>query len=259
MYDQIARYYDLTHADLTEDIPVVLALAEEAGGPVLELGCGSGRLLLPLARAGYAVTGVDNSAAMLARARARLAAEPIGVQTRVRLVEADMTGFELADDGRFPLIIIPYNTFLHLDTTQKMAALRQIKQYVRQDGRLFIDLINPFWIAATPDDDAPILENELTDPETGSTILQFAQNQLDEAAQTLSIIWTYETPPPKIGAAPQRITAKASYHYLFPHQIELLLRDAGFKLESLAGDYDRSPFDENSERLLITAKPLYYQ
>ena len=61
MYDQIAHYYDLTHADLTDDIDFILSLAQAVNGPILELGCGSGRLLLPLARAGFTVTGVDNS------------------------------------------------------------------------------------------------------------------------------------------------------------------------------------------------------
>ncbi len=69
MYDQIARFYDLTHAELTADLPFVLQLASEAGGPILELGCGSGRLLLPLARAGHSVIGLDLSGAMLAMQR----------------------------------------------------------------------------------------------------------------------------------------------------------------------------------------------
>ena len=75
-YDAIARYYDLSHQSLVEDIPFLLRVAAETGGPALELGCGSGRLLVPLARAGYAVTGVDNSPEMLARAELRLAGEP---------------------------------------------------------------------------------------------------------------------------------------------------------------------------------------
>ena len=75
-YDRIARYYDLTHDRLTADVPFLLAQAAEAGGPVLEIGCGSGRLLVPLARAGQTITGVDRSAEMLARAEPRLAALP---------------------------------------------------------------------------------------------------------------------------------------------------------------------------------------
>lgn len=251
MYDQIARYYDLTHADLTADIDTILTLARQADGPVLELGCGSGRLLLPLARAGHMVTGVDNSAAMLALARIALQKEPLAVQNRVTLRQADMARLEL-DNGRFTLALIPYNTFLHLDSAQKTAALQQVKKHLVGNGRLFIDLINPFAMAATPNDHAISLENSFTDPETGHTVLQMASSHLDEARQQLQITWIYDATPPG-GGPVHRIIATADYHYLFPHQIELLLRETGFRLIHLAGDYDQSPFDEESERLLVTA------
>jgi len=253
MYDQIARYYDLTHADLTEDVPFILALAEEFGGPILELGCGSGRLLIPLARAGHQVVGLDNSAAMLALARARLAAEPTAVQKRITLVEADMTKFELTGEyGRFPLVIIPYNTFMHLNSQQKMVALKRIKPYLRADGRLFIDLINPFAIAQTPDDDDFILENSFAAPETGQPIQQYARNQLDEDAQILNIIWAYDEFTAD-GDAVQRTTIDAAYHFLYPHQLDLLLNNAGYQLQTLAGDYDNIPFTAESDRLLLLA------
>lgn len=261
MYDQIARFYDLTHANLTDDIAFIINLAREANGPILELGCGSGRLLLPLARAGFTVTGVDNSAAMLARAQAALQAEPPTVQTRVTLIEADMTqldvgnaGTEQSRSGRFALVIIPYNTFMHLDSAQKTAVLRRVKKGLERNGRLFIDLINPFAVATTPDDEEPILENSLTDPQTGHTIQQMAQNQLDEDAQCLYINWIYETLAPD-GNAAQRTAVQAHYHYLFPHQIDLLLQETGFRLTDLSGDYDNSIFDEESDRLLVTAVP----
>ena len=253
MYDQIAHFYDLTHADLTDDIDFILNLAQEAAGPILELGCGSGRLLLPLARAGFTVTGLDNSAAMLARARAALQAEPPDVQARITLLEADMTALDVENAG-FHLVIIPYNTFLHLDTAQKTAVLRRVKKGLTGNGRLFIDLINPFAIAATPDDDEPIPENSLIDPQTGHTIQQLAQNQLDEDAQCLHIHWIYETLAPD-GSPAQRTAVQAHYHYLFPHQIDLLLQETGFRLTDLSGDYDRSVFDEACERLLVTAVP----
>lgn len=253
MYDRIAHYYDLTHADLTDDIEWVLSLAKEAAGPVLELGCGSGRLLLPLARAGCTVTGIDNAAAMLARARARLQNEPDDVKSRIELLEMDMAALDLAGkDGRFALAIIPYNTFMHLDSRQKSAALKGIKRYLAGNGRLFIDLINPFAIAATPNDHALSLENRFTDPQTGHIVLQMASNHLDEASQLLRITWIYDASPPG-GGPVQRTAATADYHYLFPHQIELLLQEAGFRLTSLAGNYDLSSFTEESERLLITA------
>ena len=253
MYDQIARFYDLIHAGLTADIDTIVALAGQQNGPVLELGCGSGRLLLPLARAGYSVTGVDNSPAMLARARRHLDGEREAVQAQVTLVEADMDSFKLAgDEGRFGLAIIAYNALMHLATSEVKATFKRVARYLRSGGRLFIDLSNPFAVAQTPEDRSLTLERVLTDPETSEVILQVASNHLDEAAQALHITWIFDVSP-AAGGPVQRTVAEGAYHYFYPHQLELLLAEGGFRLEKLAGDYDQAPFAEDSPRLLVTA------
>ena len=176
MYDKIAHYYDLTHADLTEDVDYILKLigetAASAGSAqavsILELGCGSGRLLLPLARAGHTVTGIDNATAMLARAQERLIAEPVTVQQRVTLLEADMTQFNIAAN-RFDWAILPYNTFMHLDPNQMSMALRKIAGSLAENGRLLIDLINPIAMASTPNDRLLTLENSLPTPKPATS------------------------------------------------------------------------------------------
>ena len=252
MYDQIARFYDLTHANLTADLPFVVQLAAAANGPILELGCGSGRLLLPLARVGYTITGIDSSPEMLARARGRLAQEDTAVQSRVTLHQADMTSFALPDAPPFGLAIIPYNTLFHLDTAQIVATLRQVKSCLGANGRLFIDVANPVDIANTPEDSLLSLENVLTDPETGELIVHLASNRLDMAEQTLHITWIYDVSAPD-GGPVHRTVAHGAYHYRYPHQLELLLQEAGFKLLHLWGDYDQSPYDETSDRLLLLA------
>lgn len=252
MYDQIARFYDLTHASLTDDIPLILSLAAQANGPVLELGCGSGRLLLPLARAGHRVSGLDLSAAMLDRARARLAQENTAVQQRITLHQANMTDFVLPEAEQFGLVIVPYNTLFHLDTAQTLAMLRRVSDYLAENGRLFLDLANPVDIANTPEDALLSLENVLTDPETGELIVHLASNRLDTANQTLHITWIYDVSSPS-GGPVERTVAQGAYHYRYPHQLELLLQEAGYKLRHLWGDYDQSPYDETSSRLLVLA------
>lgn len=254
MYDAIAHYYDLTHAQLDDDIPLALKLAHEADGPVLELGCGSGRLLLPLARI-TPVIGVDSSAAMLARARQKLRALPSHQADNVTLLEADMAAFRLPEwaAGNVGLALVSYNTFMHLDTAQAMATLAQIRGSLANNGRLFIDLANPFVVAATPEDTAVTLEQIVTDPENGQQVLQFASNRLDAGGQTLYVTWIFDAAPPQ-GGPVSRTVAQMQYHYRFPHQLELLLQEAGLRLEQTAGDYDLSPFDENSERLLLLAR-----
>ena len=253
MYEKIARFYDLTHDGLKDDIGFVLSLAEALEPNVLELGCGSGRLLLPLAQYGHQVTGIDSSAAMLSRARTRVAQASPDISGLIRLVEADMTSFDLpGEEGQFGLVVIPYNTFMHLDADQMMYTLRQVKRHLRPKGRLFMDLINPVSVARTPNDQMLTLENQLIDPETGDLVLQMASSWLDELAQLLNITWIYDCSPAQ-GGAVSRTVANAQYHYLYPHQVELLLKESGLKMESIAGSYDGSPFSEESERLLVTA------
>lgn len=254
VYEQIARYYDLTHDQLTQDIPYILQLARQSEGPVLELGCGSGRLLIPLARAGHRVVGVDNSPAMLARARIRLQKLSSAQRMQVQLLSADMTNLNLtAEIGQsYQLALLPYNTAMHLTPTQLTQTLKQVRTYLGENGRFFIDLANPFIVSQTPNDRLLTLENVLIDPETNDTIVQMASNWLDEDAQTLHITWLYDATPNGKGSV-LRTIVQVAYHYLYPHQLELALRDAGFRVASFCGDYDGTPFDETSMRLLILA------
>jgi hypothetical protein len=164
-----------------------------------------------------------------------------------------MTCFEIAGLERgFALAIISYNTFMHLNPQGMLDTLRQIAPYLHADGTLFIDPINPTRVDQTPNDGTLTLERKLVDPETGDVVLQMASNRIDAETQVLQITWIFDTVP-AIGGALRRAIAEATYYYLFPHQLEMLLEEAGFRLESLAGDYDASPFGEESERLLLLA------
>jgi SAM-dependent methyltransferase len=240
----------LIHAELTEDIPLVLTLAGQTKGPVLELGCGTGRLLLPLARAGHTVIGLDNSPAMLARARSRISAESNPVQQRLTLLEADMTNFSL--DTKVTLAIIPYNTLLHLEPSKMEQVFKAIGRNMDDNGRLFIELVNPQLAAQTPDDRGLTLERVMVDPETGETIVQLASSWADQSRHLLHITWLYDVSPPQ-GGAVHRTAVQATYHYIYPHEVELLLKSAGFRLAGIYGSYGGDHFNEDSERLLIMA------
>lgn len=250
MYDSIAHYYDLTHADLTDDLNTLHQLAQAATGPILECGCGTGRILLPLARAGFNLTGLDNSPAMLAIAQDKLSREAPQVQAKVTLLQGDMTQTKV--DGRFALIIIPYNTLLHLAPTQVKQTFLNLRHHLQPNGRLYLDLINPFTIAQTPNDRMLTLEQSFTDPANGHSVLQFASSWLDDAQQTLHITWIYDDTPPE-GGAIHRTISQFSYHYLYPHELEMRLQQSGLQLETMWGDYDRSPFQEESDRLILIA------
>ncbi len=247
LYDQLAIYYDLVHASVTADIPFYLALAREAGSPVLELGCGSGRTLVPLAAAGVEVVGLDNSAGMLELARARLAQEaPAG---RAELVLGEMADFDLG--RQFPLVTVPYNTWMHLGHAQQPAALRCIGRHLAAGGWLVLDLPAPASIVELEHDQTVVLERTLVLPESGEKVLQFSSTELDEDEQVLHITWLYD----RVGhdGLVRRLVAPMALHYLFPHGAELLLQAAGLPLKALWGSYARNPYTGTSDRMILVA------
>ncbi len=251
-YSRLAPYYDLLHAGLTEDVGFVLALVARNRGLVLELGCGTGRLLLPLARAGCRVMGVDNSAAMLALACRHLAKEPALVRERASLLAGDMTRALFAPET-FALALVPYNTVMHLGPAEAAATIRAVARQLRPGGRLFLDVANPFAVERAPGDQPLSLERILTDPDSGTTIVVLAASQLEETAQRLHTSWLFDASP--AGGGPvERTVVQVAYHYYYPHQIELLLQEAGLQLEALVGGYDDEPFDEAAERMLALAR-----
>jgi SAM-dependent methyltransferase len=250
MYELLARYYDQLHQSLTEDIPLVLALAAESSGPILELGCGTGRLLLPLARAGHEVVGLDNSPEMLARARRHFALEAVSAAGKVTLVLGDALSLpEPVTGRRYGLILIPYNTLLHFSEREAAALLHQAARVLEPHGRLFIDMASPFALAEQDDQTVPVLETTLRDEQTNALIEQWSRSHLDPEAQIMYVAWEFRN----TAVAGKSEAIDMAYHYYYPHQLELLLRQAGLRLSDLLGDYAREPFTEESERLLVLA------
>ncbi|HFC12700.1 MAG TPA: class I SAM-dependent methyltransferase, partial [Anaerolineae bacterium] len=144
MYDTVARFYDAVHADEHEDIAFILEVARSQAGAVLDLGCGTGRVTLPLAQAGFMVVGVDNSAEMLTLANKKV--EAANLQEKVGLISADITNFSL-DHPPFALALISQNTLMHFAESQLPALLQSIYPHLAPDGLLLIDLANPLQLA----------------------------------------------------------------------------------------------------------------
>ena len=256
LYENIAPYYDTLHDWLDEDVELVLSLVA-GSGPVLDLGCGTGRLLLPLARAGHVVTGVDRSLVMLQRAKQRIQDEVhrnegSKVEQRISLLCADMTDFALAGEP-FELAIISYNTLMHLDAAGVVQACRNIRRHLAPGGRLFIDIVNPLLLEKTPGDHLLTLDRTFIDPHSGDLVVVMAANELDESRQLLSITWIYDASPQGGGAIARRV-ARVRYYYYFAHQIELALEHADLELIAMYGSYGQDPFTEESERLLFLAR-----
>jgi len=255
-YSTLARYYDLENAGFTEDLDFWLGLAEEYGDPVLELGCGTGRVLLHLARRGHAVTGLDNSPEMLARLEAKLAAarnmrgdvQHGGVQLNApTVIRADMKDFSLS--GQFKLAIMPYNTFMHLLTLEdQIAALTCIRRHLQPGAALALDMPNP-GEAYAAQEQGLTLERTFMDGER--TVQQFSSVSVDRAMQLAHITWLYDS----VGTdgVVQRAIIPLTLRYTFPGEMRLLLEKCGFALAHLYGDYQRAPFADGSPRMLVVA------
>jgi SAM-dependent methyltransferase len=247
-YAALARYYDLENADFTEDLDYWLQLADEAGDPILELGCGTGRVLLNLARRGHAVTGLDNSPEMLARLGAKLeAASGRHLPAPPQIVQAALEDFELP--LRYRLALMPFNTFMHLLTpSAQLGALERIRRHLGPGGLLALDVPNP-GDAYAAQDQGVTLERTFADGDR--TVQQFSSIAIDRAAQLAQITWIYDATDP--AGSVRRTVVPLTLRYTFPAEMRLLLERSGLGLTHLYGDYDRSPFVDGSPRMLVLA------
>jgi SAM-dependent methyltransferase len=245
-YESLARFYDLENATRVDDLPLWAELARETGGPVLELGCGSGRVALHLAREGFEVVGVDSSPAMLALARDRLARNARAAE-KVQLLLEDFTRLQLA--RVFPLVLLPYNTFAHLlEPADQSATMQTIAAHLAENGLLAIELPNP--AAALADSSASLmLEQTFRDEERDATIQQFSSLRMDRLAQRGYITWLYDETDRE--GTLRRTTIPMILRYFFPAEIRLLMEAAGLRVRHLWGDYDRSSLTEESPTMLV--------
>ena len=247
--DRIARFFDIEYEDFEADLPIIEAFAQRTGGPLLELGCGTGRLLTPLARRGYHVTGVDISPAMLRLAGAK--ADAAAVAERITLVEGDYSAVALA--GRFQFAFTVMNTFMYLvEQETQLRALRHWRGHLAPNGMLLIDVFNPDVAQLAGLDGRLEVDTIWSDPQTGATVMKLISRTVDLAEQTVHVTVMYD----EITAdgTIRRTLAPFAMRYVWRAEAELLLRHTGFALEEIYGDWEMSPFDGNSERMILLAR-----
>jgi SAM-dependent methyltransferase len=248
-FDRFARFYDLDYEPFQDDVALYLGFAERMGGPLLELGCGTGRLLLPLARAGYTVTGVDMSPRMLEVAQAKV--EAAELHHRVHLVRADMRSVQLPQEYRLAFIAI--NSFMHLTTLEdQIQALRAWRSLLLPGGLLIIDVYNPNPQALLEADGRIELHGRWFDPATGATVLKQTSRTLDDARQLQHVLFIYDEIFPD--GQMRRTLAPFQARYLYRFEGELLLDKAGFTPEQVYGSYDLDPYSSDSERMIFVAR-----
>jgi SAM-dependent methyltransferase len=225
VYDPIARIYDAWSRSVVEDVPFYLDEARRSGGPVLELGVGTGRIAVPIACDGIRVIGVDSSPGMLevCAERARLA----GVELDLRLGDLREPPVEEA----VPLVIIPFRSFLHLHANdERRRALRAIRRLLRPEGRFVFDVFTPSRedIAETH---GRWLERE---PEI------FERADWDENARTLTL---------SVRGGERASTMRLAW--LDANEWRALLEDEGFAVDACYGWFDRRSYSGGEDTIWV--------
>ena len=262
-FDGFARFYDGDYRDYRDDIALVLRTARAAGRCALELGCGTGRVLLPLAEDGCRVIGLDTSGALLAIARRKLTKQgyvseaaafgPVADGSRqVRLVQADMTSFELAE-REIDFAFVVSNTLMHVTTqAEQLKVLVCAQRHLRVGGLLLIDLFNPDVAYLEAISGIQELADWWEDGESGATVLKWSTRHVDAERQLQETVFVYEEVFPDGRNAQTRLSFPLRFWW--PDEGAMLLEQAGFAVDELYGDFDGSPYRTDSERLIFVAR-----
>ena len=242
-FDAWAHLYDSVYSYVKEDIPFYVEEARKSGGPVLELGCGTGRVSIPIAGSGVDIVGLDSSEAMIevASTKARRLTPEAGSLT---LVRADMRDFSL--DPGFRLVVVPFRGFLSLLTVEdQIAALLNVKRHMRPGARLVFNIFVPDPDMLVQDSDVAYHLRDVTDPDSGARYVLWHQSSYDNHNQVVSTRVVIEELD-QGGTMTRRTYRDFQLRYSHRWEMEHLLTRCGFKVIDLFGDFNRSPFDETS-------------
>ena len=231
LYDEIAAFYDPWSRSVTEDVGFYVDRAVASGGPVIELAVGTGRIAVPIARAGISVIGVDSSTGMLQVARA--AAEKAGVSDRVDLREGDLREPPVSE--RVPLVLCPFRSLLHMQTEdEKLRALRAATALLEPDGRFVFDVFSP------SREDIQETHGRWLEREPGI----WERADWDEGSRTLSLSVRSDG-----GAA-----TTFGLHWLSATEWLRLLDQADLEVEALYGWFDERPYDGEEDMVFVTRR-----
>lgn len=251
-YDVTAKYYDGAYAakqDLV-DLPFYLELAERIGGPVLEVACGTGRVLLPIARKGIEIHGVDNSRPMLEILKKHLAGEMREVRQRVTPHEGDMRDFRLG--VQFPLVIIPFRPMQHMHTVEdQVSALTSAASHLREGGVLAFDVFYPKFDLIMSKMGEEVLEFEWSPGSDSREVVRryFRKDLVDKINQIFYFTFIYRTLRAGASVGEETEAFKLSY-FTYPH-LRALFRLAALEPIAEYGSFAKAPLDNNAEQMIF--------
>jgi len=250
----VAEYYDfLPPVAGRLDVEFFLRKAQEQGDPILELGCGTGRVLLPLAEAGRRVVGLDLSGPMLGQCRARLEGQPRSMRERVRLIRGDMTEFDAGE--KFRLITIPFRPFQHLlRVEQQLDCLTCARRHLAPGGQLILDVFHTdprrMHDPAFQQESFPYPEVIL--PDGRKVRLSERIRAFHRAEQINDVEMNYNIAHPD--GRTERLVFAFRLRYFFRYEVEHLLARCGFAVSELYGSYDDRALEDDSPEMVFVAQ-----
>jgi SAM-dependent methyltransferase len=244
-YDLIAPFYDIEHAHFDEDLSLYMNFAGLCGGPLLELACGSGRLLVPLAREGYELTGVDSSASMLNLAGVAL--EQAGVAAKCKLVQENMYCLHLGQ--QFRLAFIALGSFGHVYTRKEQRqTLATVHNHLVPRGRFILDISNAD-VRYMEHLSGQLLLQGTWQRDDGTMLSHFVSPASSPSRHLLELTHFYEEH--RQGEAVKRTVIRTHLYLFERNEMELLLEEAGFVINDVYGDYELNPFEHDSPRMIF--------
>jgi SAM-dependent methyltransferase len=255
LYDSfIAEYYDASPmvSGRKQDVAFYRDAVREYGDPVLELGCGTGRITLAIAEAGYRVVGLDISGKMLERAGEKRAGLPKETRERLHLAQGDMTIFDLGE--KYRLVIIPFRPFQHLlETQEQLACLDCARKHLKPGGRLIVDF---FQTEARRMHDPAfheenfIMEYEMSGGRHVALSERVAAYHRAEQRNDVEMIFRVT----HADGRQERLVMAWTLRYFFRYEVEHLLARSGFSVEAMYGNFDRSRLRDDSPEMIFVGK-----
>ena len=231
----------------SEDIPFWQELARQSSGPILELGCGTGRVLLPLAQIERPVYGIDNERGVLALLRSRIT---LNQKKYIRILQADTTAFHF--DLHFGLIIAPCNTYSTFSNKTRRRTLSGVRFHLHEDGVFALSLPNPTTIKHLSARSEPEVEEIFAHPLDGEPVQ--VSSSWERSDRFITVQWHYDHLLPDGGI--ERSSTQIKHNLISTRDYLAEIRSAGFIINNTYGNYDRLPYRQDSPNLIILASKV---
>lgn len=243
------RYYDQAYRRRRHDVRFYTRLAVDSGGPVLELGAGTGRVALAIAKAGVDVVGIEPMVPMLEQARERQARLSRAARDRVELRQGDLTRLRLR--RKFPLVIAPFNVWMHLYSREEIErGFATVRHHLEPGGRFAFDVLLPDPVSLSRDPSKRYRGGEVPHPRDGVRYRYSEYFGYDPVTQIETVVMDFEHPENDARSFCTPLTQRQ----FFPAELEALLHYNGFDLESHTGDFDGRPITRDTESQVLVAK-----